>query len=116
MLDISVIALTIMRIGVIYGWGSLFTKVAAAHLQTFIPPFAFGEPRLAGQLKNFPIDKVITGLGAQLFPNLSLPLFPHVDGDGNCQDNATLFQFFREYSRAFEFRVLKGLHMVQNLE
>jgi len=42
------------------------------------------------------------------------PVVSDVAGDGNCLDNSTLFDLFGNWSDAFKWRVMKGLHFIQN--
>jgi len=45
----------------------------------------------------------------------SKPVLHDVARDGNSLDNATLFDLHGNWKGAFEFRVRKGLHFVQNI-
>jgi len=65
-------------------------------------------------LTDIPVQNNLRLYDEELYEANPSPL--QVDGDGNCLDNATLFEVFGDYSQAFSFRVRKGLHFVRNLE
>ena len=110
-MNVSAIAAAMLRIGEKYGWTSIEARVAAAHYESFIPGFVPSS--------KVPHLSLLRDHSAQRHAEAKAPFFKeavflHVAGNGNCQDNSTLQNLFGNYERAFELRVRKGLHTVQN--
>ena len=109
------VATNIMLVaGNTYGWENV--ALLALILEKSFPPWTFPETRLLDPTVD-KLDPFVPNHFDDYFPELSATKVPFVDvlGDGNCLDNSTLHVLEKNWERAFEFRVRKGLHFLGNL-
>ena len=99
-------------------WESEDMQVLAALLELRMPTLQFPAQslRCAHHLGDS-IDTLATRAMACHLPEVSAtnPRVHQVAGDGNCLDNATLYDLVGNWRDAFSWRVRKGLHFLQNV-
>jgi len=99
-------------------WESEDLQVLAALLELRMPTLQFPAQSLrCAHHFGDSIDTLATRAMTCHLPEVSAtnPRVHEVAGDGNCLDNATLYDLVGNWRDAFSWRVRKGLHFLQNV-